>query len=127
MELDSHAMDRDTSLLHTLDHVDSSLVLARAVRWTVVIVEEECVRVGFGSPAEGVVNMCHVISSGGIPGPDGLQERIAFMTVGDRLVDNIPSIDIVSSIFGQGFDISHGPLNVLLEFTVKGCLISLPL
>lgn len=39
MELDSHAMDRDTSLLHTLNHIDGSLVLARAVRRTVVVVE----------------------------------------------------------------------------------------
>ena len=71
--------------------------------------------------------MLHIVSSGGIPGPDGLQEILTLMTVGDRLIDNIPSIDIVRSIFGQGFDILHCPLDVFLEFLVKDCLICLPL
>jgi len=86
MELDAHAMDRYTSVLHSTEHADDIIVLACAPSGTVVIVEEERVWVSCGSVAEGIVNVIHAHST---PGFNPLQEIIAVVING--LVDDVPS------------------------------------
>lgn len=57
MELDAHAVDGNTSVLHSLDHIDNFVILAIVVHGTVIIIEKESIRVSFLSIFEGFVNV----------------------------------------------------------------------
>jgi len=125
MELDAHAVDGNTSVLHSRDHIENFVILAIAVHGTVVIVEKESIRVSFLSIFEGFVNVRVAVNVSLTavwhigPGMSNLQDVVRVAIISDSLVDDVPSEDLRISRGNPSADSVHDLEDVILEDCIE--------